>query len=130
MNKLKAYLGDRRIQIGVLALLFLAAYYVPLKSMAGIWWNNEDYSYGFLIPIMSAYLLWEKRKIISRISVRPAWKVLPVLVIFVLLSLYGILGSSGNISMPAIPILITLFVGFCFGIESVHGSPSRSFSRT
>jgi exosortase D (VPLPA-CTERM-specific) len=119
MNKLTAYLEDLRTQIAILALLFLAAYYVPLKSMATIWWNNEDYSYGFLIPIMSAYLLWEKRKIINRIPINPTWSVLPVLVIFVLLSLYGILGSSGNISMPAVPILIILFVGFCFGIEIV-----------
>ncbi|MGC1456579.1 MAG: exosortase C-terminal domain/associated protein EpsI [Nitrospirota bacterium] len=119
MNSLRSRVEDTRTQIVVLALLFLAAYYVPLRTMVNIWRENEDYSYGFMIPLASAYLLWEKRKTISRIPVRPAWKVLPLLVIFVLLSLYGILGSSGNISMPVIPVLIILFVGFFFGIEFV-----------
>jgi exosortase len=74
-------------------------------------------SYGFLIPIVSAYLLWEKRKELGDLEVKSSWWVLPLLVIFYLLSLYGTLGSSGNISMPSIPILIILFTAFCFGIS-------------
>ncbi len=119
MNKLKSHVGDIRIQIVILTILFIAAYYVPLKSMVNIWWENEDYSYGFLIPLASAYLLWEKRKTLGGIPIRSAWGILPMLVLFILISLYGILGSSGNVSMPSIPILIILFTGFCFGIESV-----------
>jgi exosortase D (VPLPA-CTERM-specific) len=34
-----------------------------------------------------------------------------------MLSLYGILGSSGNVSKPAVPILIMLFTGFIFGLD-------------
>ncbi|HUI45143.1 MAG TPA: EpsI family protein [Nitrospirota bacterium] len=119
MNKLKAHLADLRIQIAVLAVLFIVAYYVPLKTMAKIWWENEDYSYGFMIPLASAYLLWENRKSLGAIPVRSAWGGLPVLLLFTLLSLYGILGSSGNVSMPSIPVLIVLFTLFCFGVEAV-----------
>ncbi|MBI5237005.1 MAG: EpsI family protein [Deltaproteobacteria bacterium] len=119
MNKLKSHLGDIRTQVVILAILFIAAYYVPFRSMVSIWWENVDYSYGFLIPVVSAYLFWEKRKTFGGIPIRSAWWILPVLVLFILISLYGILGSSGNVSMPSIPILIILFMGFCFGIESV-----------
>jgi exosortase D (VPLPA-CTERM-specific) len=119
VSKLKDYFGNVRTQIAVLAVLFVAAYYVPFKSMANIWWENEDYSYGFMIPLASAYLLWEKRKVLGEIPIRSSWKLLPLLVLLVLISLYGILGSSGNISMPSVPLLIILFIGFCFGIESV-----------
>jgi exosortase D (VPLPA-CTERM-specific) len=119
MNKFKSYFEDIRTQIVVLAILFIAAYYVPLKTLVNVWWENEDYSYGFLIPLASAYLLWEKRKTLGEIPVKSAWGLLSVLVLFVLISLYGILGSSGNVSMPSIPVLIILFTGFCFGIEAV-----------
>jgi exosortase D (VPLPA-CTERM-specific) len=119
MNKLKSHIEDIRTQIVILTMLFIAAYYVPLKSMVSIWWENDDYSYGFLVPLASAYLLWEKRKTLGEIPVRSAWKILPVLVLFILISLYGILGSSGSASMPSIPILIILFTAFCFGIGSV-----------
>ncbi|OGP13272.1 MAG: EpsI family protein [Deltaproteobacteria bacterium GWA2_54_12] len=119
MNKLKSLIVDIRTQIVILTILFIAAYYVPFKSMVNIWWGNDDYSYGFLIPVASAYLLWEKRKTLGEIPIRSALGVLPILVFFILISLYGILGSSGNVSMPSIPILFILFTGFCFGIESV-----------
>lgn len=99
----------------VLLILFIAAYWVPLKAMVSIWWTDEDYSYGFLIPIVSAYILWDKRETIKKLYVKSSWNALPGLIFFVLLSIYGILGSSGNISMPAIPILIILFAAFCFG---------------
>ena len=119
MNRLLARIDDTRTQIFVLTALFFTAYWVPLRSMAAIWIENEDYSYGFMIPLASAYMLWEKRKSLSAIPVRSAWSGLPVLLLFTLLSLYGILGSSGNISMPSVPVLIVLFTLFCFGVEAV-----------
>ena len=117
MNKPLSYLRDFRIQIIALSILFISAYYVPLRSMVNIWWENDDYSYGFLIPIAAAYLFWERRKTVSRTPVRSSWGIFPLLILFVLISLYGILGSSGNVSMPSVPILIILFTGFCFGVE-------------
>ena len=104
----------------ILIGLFIAAYWIPLKTIVNIWWSDEDYSYGFLIPLFSAYLLWDKRKILQNIRFKTAWPVMPFLIFFVLFSLYGILGSSGNISMPAVPILIILFTAFCFGMETIR----------
>lgn len=119
MNKLLPRIEDARTQVVVLAALFITAYWVPLRSMASIWMGDGDYSYGFMIPLVSAYLLWEKRKVLSTIPVRSAWGGLPVLLLFILLSLYGILGSSGNVAMPSVPVLVLLFTLFCFGIEAV-----------
>ncbi|HTR44716.1 MAG TPA: EpsI family protein [Thermodesulfovibrionales bacterium] len=120
MNKLLHRIGDTRTQIVSLVVLFIAAYWVPLRSMVVTWRDNEDYSYGFMIPLVSAYLLWENRKNLTEIPVRSAWKSLPVLLLFTLISLYGILGSSGNVSMPSVPILIMLLALFCFGVEAVR----------
>ena len=103
----------------VLFLLFIGAYWIPLKGIVDTWITNEDYSYGFLIPVISVYLFWDMRSRLNDLKIKSAWSVLPVLVLFVLISIYGILGSSGNVSRPAIPILIIFFVAFCFGIETV-----------
>ncbi len=99
----------------ILFVLFIVAYWMPLKTMVGIWWTNEDYSYGFLIPVISAYLLWEKRRTLHEMRISNEWLVMPFLILFVLVSLYGVLGSSGNVAMPSLPILIILFTAFCFG---------------
>jgi exosortase D (VPLPA-CTERM-specific) len=119
MNRLLDRIEDIRTQIIVLTALFIAAYWVPLGTMARVWMDNEDYSYGFMIPLASAYLLWEKRKTLSSIPVGSAWGSLPILLLFTLISLYGMLGSSGNVAMPSVPVLIVLFTLFCFGFETV-----------
>ena len=118
MSTVATFLNGYRVKVLILLGLFVAAYWVPLQTMASIWYNNEDYSYGFMIPAISGYLLWERRKELATLPVKSSFGVLPVLVGFVLLSIYGILGSSGNISLPATPILVVLFFAFCFGIEA------------
>jgi len=111
---------DPRIQAVLLLAIFIAAYWVPLRSMAHTWMNEEDYSYGFLIPMISAYLIWENRASLRNIRIGSSWKILPFLILVVLLSLYGILGSSGNIAMPAVPLLLLLFTVFNFGAEALR----------
>jgi len=99
----------------VLLTLFIAAYWIPLRAMVNTWLNNADYSYGFLIPLLSIYLIWDMRSRLKGVEIRSSWALLPLLILLVLLSIYGILGSSGNISMPAIPLLIIGFTAFSFG---------------
>jgi len=109
---------DARIRAILLLTMFIAAYWVPLRSMTHTWMNEEDYSYGFYIPAISAYLIWENRAALRNVRIETSWKILPLLCFTVLLSIYGILGSSGNIAMPAVPLLLLLFVTFNFGAEA------------
>jgi len=116
MNILKEKILKRLwFKPSALLAIFIVAYWVPLKTIVSTWWTEEDYSYGFLIPVISAYILWDKRDALKRLDFKSTWKAFPFLVFFVILSLYGILGSSGNIAMPSIPILIVIFTTFCFG---------------
>ena len=101
--------------ITFLGILFVIAYWVPLKATVNLWLASDDNSYGFLIPLVSAYLLWETRKDLATMPIRSDWRFLPLLVLFTLVSLYGILGSSGSASMPAIPVILLLLTGFCCG---------------
>jgi len=110
---------DIRTKLSVLAVLFVAAYWIPLKGIVNTWMTNEDYSYGFIVPFISAYLVWERRDALRNISFRSSWKVLPLLLVFVAISVYSILGSSGNVSRPAIPFLIILMLAFSFGTDFV-----------
>lgn len=111
---------DIRVQASFLLLVFIVAYHVPLQAIVHTWMSNDDYSYGFLIPVISAYLLWEKRRELSTIDYRMYWPVFPLLLSAVAVSVYGILGSSGNVSMMAVPLLVLLFAAFCFGIRATR----------
>ncbi len=100
----------------LLILLALAATYANTAvGLFHIWATNEDYSYAFLIPIMSAYLIWERRQELRRTSVSTNWVGGILFVFFILVSAYGILGSSPSAVRPAIPLIILAITLFCFG---------------
>ncbi len=105
------------LRAAALLAAFIAAYWIPLRAMVATWSSSDDYSYGFLIPMVSAYLIWDMRGRLDGARVASSWAMLPVLVLLVLLSIYGILGSSGNISMPSVPLLVIAFTAFCFGLD-------------
>ena len=44
-----------------ICLLVLAVYYHVLGKLVTDW-QNQDNSHGFLVPLFSAFLVWEKRK--------------------------------------------------------------------
>jgi exosortase D (VPLPA-CTERM-specific) len=107
-------------EIALLLALFVAAFWVPLRSMVLTWSTNEDYSYGFLIPVICAYLLWEQRNEFAATPVKSSWRLLPPVLLTMLVALYGILGSSGNIAMPVTPIALILIFAFCFGEQAAR----------
>ena len=107
------------VTVAVLFPLFLCAYWIPLRATLRVWLTNGDYSYGFLIPVISSYIFWDMRDRFNGITFRNKWLVLPFLLFLVLVSVYAILGSSGNLSRPLVPLLFISFAAFCLGIEFV-----------
>ncbi len=78
---------------GFLLIGVVTALYAPiLARLVAQWYNDADYSHGFLVPVLSAYLIWRKRDELAKVPRRPSFGGM----IIVLLSL-GILflGSLG-----------------------------------
>jgi len=53
------------------------------------WENQEEYSHGYLIPLVSLYILWEKRGLILSAAGRPLWLGVWLIVIALVLLLVG-----------------------------------------
>lgn len=56
-------------RLGLLALFccaFVAAFLPVITGLVQAWSGSEDYSHGFLIAPLSAFILWQKREIFSR----------------------------------------------------------------
>ncbi len=43
-------------------VILLAIYLPTLYDLVGDWYHDSNYSHGFLVPLVSAYLLWQKRE--------------------------------------------------------------------
>lgn len=60
------------LPIALLTLLIGIVGAPTLAGLAGIWSSRDDYSHGFLIPIISAYLIWNFRGKLLDLPLQPA----------------------------------------------------------
>lgn len=98
----------------VTALLF--AYTPVLVTMVLQWWNISFYSYAFLIPVVSAYLVWIRRDQVLAIVPQPHYVSGAALLTSGLLAL--VMGQAGGINaLQQISLLITIpgVILFLFG---------------
>ncbi|MFC1657039.1 exosortase/archaeosortase family protein [Candidatus Moduliflexota bacterium] len=56
------------LKAGILLAALLFLYFPSFADMVGTWRNSEAYSHGFLIPFVSAFLVWRKRKSLQSLS--------------------------------------------------------------
>jgi len=102
---------------GLLLVAVLALLYAPvIKLLVWQWYNDPDYGHGFLVPVLSAYLIWARRDKLRQIARKPsAWGMVVVLGSLGFLVL-GSLGAENSLSrlsiVGSICGLIVYFAGW------------------
>jgi exosortase D (VPLPA-CTERM-specific) len=84
----KNALSDERwTQLALIAVAGLVLALVFQKTFTFLYaaWHREEYSHGFLIPFVSAFLLWQRRARFERLELRGSWVGLVVVVLGLLL---------------------------------------------
>jgi len=101
------------------SMLFL--YGEVISALVGQWWSNDMYSYGFLIPFISLYMVWVKRENI--LSIRPSPAYIPgTLILFISFSML-MAGHAGGIIVLeelSLPFTIAGIVVLLLGIHSLR----------
>ncbi len=97
-----------------LVLLFFGLYYQIIFYMVQDWYNDSNYSHGFLIPFISAYIIWKNKEEISRVKIKE--DSIGFLIILVGLVLY-ILGVTGaeffTMRFSMIPVMLGIVYCLC-----------------
>jgi exosortase len=60
-------------RVTMVAACLLVVYAPVLSQLASQWWNDPDYSHGFLVPLFCAYVLWQRRDRLRQVVPRPSW---------------------------------------------------------
>lgn len=99
-------------------LLLLVAFRTGLLDLMNIWETQEEYSFGYIVPIVAGYLVWLKRGALAVIPFEGSWSGV-ILVTVGLAGLWvGTIGTLGTIVQYS--FLITLFglVLSCLGVRA------------
>ncbi|MGD8386291.1 MAG: exosortase/archaeosortase family protein [Desulfobacteraceae bacterium] len=92
---------------GLLATCFALAYANTLTKLVGDWSTNSNFSHGFLIPPIAAYMLWQKRKDLTQARKESSLWGLFVLAAGLALHIVGNVGAE--LFTMRFSILATLF---------------------
>lgn len=89
------------------ALALGCLYQVSLAWLVSQWLTDKVYSHGFLIPLISIYLVWLKRDFLPNIKICPAHIIGSICILFSLIMLF--IGRVGVfVQLEAISLLLIL----------------------
>ena len=99
------------------ALIFVlvaAVYHTVVAKLVWTWWDDPNFSHGFLVPIFAAYMVWTKKETLLRTELAPAWSGVAVVVLALFALLLGTFGAEQYLSRASLILLLAGLV-LCFG---------------
>lgn len=101
-----------------LFILFVILYWNSINQLIYLWNTTEAYSHGFLIPFLSIYLLAQKNKSLTNITLKPAPLLLLPLILTLFLWLLASITDTRTIELTLLPFI------FIFTYTSIIGYQS------
>jgi exosortase len=90
----------------VIAGLVAALYGPVLSQMVMQWWQDPDYSHGFVVPLFVGYVLYQRRQKLQHVQVGPNNLGFPVMLGAIVLLLAGTLGAELFLSRSSLLFLL------------------------
>jgi exosortase len=113
------------VQAGLLAGTFLYLYAFVIPPLVADWADDPNYSHGFLVPVLSAYFIWERRQKLLAVVWQPSiWGVLVLLAGICMLFL-GHIGAEFFLMRSSMIVVLSGLVLYLYGwqVLQVLGFP-------
>jgi exosortase len=105
----------------VLAPLLLLLYSKILRAMAIQWWDDPNYSHGFLVPLFAGYLIWRKRGALQGLPRSGSLAGLAVIAAGICLLLLGDFGADNFLMRSSLIVVLAGLVLFHLGPDILRG---------
>lgn len=103
-----------RWQVVVLSLLIAALYFDVVVHLVRDWWDDPNFSHGFLVPLFCAFVIWSQRKRLETVPTRSSWSGLVVLFASLLLLVLGVFGAELFLSRVSLVFFLAgVIIYFC-----------------
>lgn len=93
----------------LLVLVGVILYHPTFAWLFKIWWSDREYSHGFIIPLVTLFLVWKKYPFLKNLTPKPAW--MAGLLVIVTSGIFLLFGRAGGFTLAEAISLILLFPG-------------------
>ncbi len=100
---------------GVLITAFVVTYLPAIQQLVGAWYRSDDYSHGFAILPVSLYVVWLRRKTLSKTPVGPGRYGSVLLALSILCYIVAFMAKILTLSSLALVFTLWSGVWFLFG---------------
>lgn len=104
------------LKLTIIILPFFLLYSHTIQKLVKDWSEDDNFSHGFLIPFITAYMIWQKKEKLSTIAIAPS--ILGLFVIFIGMAMHIVGNIGSELFTMRVSIVITIlgaslfFAGF------------------
>jgi exosortase len=110
------WVREHRLALLITAGLFTLLYAVNFGKLASDWWNDPNYSHGFLVPVAFIWMMWQKREELGNAGRVPQTWGLAVIILGLLQLTAGTLGAENFVAHASLLVVLTGMTMFLFGM--------------
>ncbi len=94
-------------RIAWFGLLVLVLFWPVIAGMVFEWNSDEDMGHGFFVPVVAAYIVWQRRSALAMLPARPQWIGYLIIVWGCLQMMFGQFGVEFFVARTALLITLT-----------------------
>ncbi len=108
-----------KVRFLIVATVFAVSLYSTLLATVDVWLTRDNYTHGFLIPVISAYFVWvEKDRLLQTISIMP--NLVGGVILILLGSFMLVVGNVSTIITIEIVSLLPILAGIVLTICGIQ----------
>jgi exosortase len=109
-------------QVSVVVLLTLWLYWSVLVRLAVQWSRDANFSHGFLVPVFSIFVLWQNRERLRKLTSKPSFGGLWIMLCALCVLAVGTLGSELFLSRISFVLMVAAVVVLFWGWEHLRAA--------
>lgn len=106
---------NRMVPIVVIASLLAVLYFQVFEGLVDDWFNNPDYSHGFLIPAIALYMVWMQREKLIKSDSSPSYWGFAIFILGIGQYALGTIGAEHFLQSTSMIVIILGTVLFLWG---------------
>jgi exosortase D (VPLPA-CTERM-specific) len=103
--------------LAIVTLLVVFSYFETIKNMVHVWNASEEYGYGYLVPVITLFLVWQRKNQIAQTEFNPSIAGVLFIILGGLLYFLGALATTHTLSQYGLVVTILGIVLSLYGSQ-------------